>query len=136
MASTKPSSSRRRAPFSASATSSSKHGNKRTTTADGVVHASKREARRWDELRLLARAGLLANLNRQVAFVLAPSVRLDGEKRTKPALRYVADFVYDEPDGAGGWRRVVEDSKGHRTDAYRIKRHLMATVHGIQIRET
>lgn len=51
----------------------------------------------------------------------------------KPALRYVADFVYwHNQKGC----QVVEDSKGHLTDVYRIKRHLMATVHGIEILET
>lgn len=107
-----------------------KHGNRIVETADGKFH-SVRELRRWHELKLLARAGLVENLSRQTVFVLAPSVRIKG--RLRPPLRYVADFTYrDTRTGA----QVVEDAKGHITDAYRIKRHLMATVHGVEILET
>lgn len=94
---------------------------------------SKKEARRWLELEQLERAGQITDLKRQFAFVLAPAVRLAGEVRMKPALRYIADAVYLE---AG--QLVVEDTKSTPTrkkEAYRIKKHLMATVHGIQIKE-
>lgn len=101
-------------------------------TIDGERYASLREARRHRELLQLERAGRVANLRREVPFALAPPVRLDGEKRAKPALRYVADFVYiDTATGA----QVIEDAKGMQTQVYRIKKHLMATVHGLQIRE-
>jgi predicted transcriptional regulator YdeE len=43
----------------------------------------------------------------------------------------VADFRYITlPDFA----YVVEDAKGHETDVARIKRHLMKSVHGIDVR--
>lgn len=101
-------------------------------TIDGERYASLREARRHRELIALARAGRVANLRREVPFVLAPSVRLDGEPRAKPALRYVADFVYtDTATGA----EVIEDAKGMQTQVYRIKKHLMASVLGLQVRE-
>jgi len=44
---------------------------------------------------------------------------------------YRADFAYDE-NGA----RVVEDAKGVRTPAYRLKAKLMKAVFNIEIRET
>lgn len=106
----------------------SKHGNK-PCTIDGEQYRSEREAQRHRELLALQRAGRVANLRREVPFVLAPSARIAG--RTKPALRYFADFTYTE---AGV--EVVEDVKGMRTQVYLIKRHLMMTVHGISIRET
>ncbi len=109
----------------------SKMRNQKTTSAGGIKFDSKAEAKRWDELLLLMRAGHIKDLSRQVPFILAPAVDL-GEARKKPALRYVADFVYfDSKTGA----RVVEDVKGMATDAYRIKRHLMATVHNIIVKE-
>lgn len=104
-----------------------KYGNKKTERF-GIVFDSKREAERYCALVMLERAGQITDLQRQVAFVLAPPVKLAG--RTKPALRYVADFVYTERGN-----RVVEDAKGVRTEAYRIKRHLLMSVHGIEIRE-
>ncbi len=108
----------------------SKFGNK-ACEVGGQKYRSKREANRHQALMLLAHAGLVENLRREVRFELAPAVKLDG--KTKPALRYFADFVYfDKRLG----REVVEDCKGHRTDVYRIKRHLMKSVHGVDILET
>lgn len=92
-------------------------------------YASKREANRAAELKILEIAGLVCDLREQVVFELAASVVVQGRKR--PPLRYIADFVYSE-----GGKTIVEDVKGVITDAYRIKRHLMKSVHGIDILET
>lgn len=109
-------------------TPKSKYGNK-PVTIDGERYRSEREAQRHRELLALQRAGRVENLRREVPFVLAPSARIAG--RTRPALRYFADFTYTQ---AGA--EVVEDVKGVRTAVYVLKRHLMKTVHGIEIRET
>lgn len=98
---------------------------------DGVRFDSKRELKRWQELRLLERAHKIGSLERQVVYVLAPAVRLVGEKRLKPAIRYVADFRYFDAD-KGVF--VIEDAKGSETDVSRLKRHLMKSVHGIDVR--
>ena len=103
------------------------------TIVEGHRFDSKKEARRYQELRYLEQKGVIENLSLQVAFVLAPSVRFEDEPRAKPALKYVADFVYSE-----GGRRIVEDVKSGATAkaaAYRIKRHLMKAVHGIEVME-
>jgi len=103
------------------------------TVVEGHRFDSKKEARRYQELRYLEQKGVIENLALQVAFELAPSVRFEDEKRAKPALKYVADFVYSE-----GGRRIVEDVKSGATAkaaAYRIKRHLMKAVHGIEVKE-
>ena len=107
----------------------SKYRNSVTRTEDGVF-PSKKEALRWGELRLLEKAGKIRNLKRQVRFVLAPAVMLYG--RQIPALRYYADATYEE---APDWEFVVEDAKGYRDKTYKVKRHLMMSVHGIEIRE-
>ena len=114
----------------------SKYGNKRTNGFQ-----SKREAKRAAALELLQKAGMISGLRTQVPFELAPSVVIQGRKR--PPLRYFADFVYEELErvaddlGLANYKRhlIVEDAKGHVTDSYRIKRHLMKSVHGIDIRE-
>ena len=102
------------------------------TELDGIRFASKAEAARYAQLQLLARCGQILNLRHQVRFELAPSVRLAGETRAKPALCYWADFVYY--DKATG-REVIEDVKGAITEGYRIKRHLLKAVHGLDITE-
>ena len=94
--------------------------------ATGYVFDSKAEFIRWCELRILERAGKISDLKRQVKSELIP--KQDGER----ACNYVADFVYIDADG----NTVVEDTKGVRTDAYRIKKKLMLWVHGIRIKET
>ena len=91
-------------------------------------YASKKEADRAFSLRILAGAGCITDLREQVVYELAPSVVIQGRKR--PPLRYIADFVYRN-DG----KQVVEDVKGMITPAYRIKRHLMKAIHGIDIYE-
>ena len=102
-------------------------------TIDGITFDSKREAARYQELKALAARGIIEDFRHQAPFVLAPGVRFSDEKRAKPALRYVADFAY-KLDG----RLVVEDVKSKVTAgaaAYRIKRHLMLCVHGIEVKE-
>lgn len=109
----------------------SKHRNKKSEL-DGIIFDSKKEAARYQELKLLERAGEIADLQLQVVFDLAPAVVLDGRK--KPAIRYLSDFTYLE-----GGIQVVEDVKSDATrmhPVYRIKKHLMKAVHGIDIRET
>ena len=95
-------------------------------------YRSQRERDRHQELLMLQRGGRIAGLMREVSFELCPGVKIDGEKRKRPALRYVADFVYS--DVASG-RVVVEDAKGMQTPVYRLKKHLMATLRGIHVRE-
>lgn len=96
----------------------------------GENYRSKREMNRHLELLLLQKAGEIAGLTREVPFIIAPPVVIQGRK--KPAMKYLADFVYSTADG----RTVVEDAKGMRTPVYSIKRHLMMSVHGIDILET
>jgi hypothetical protein len=104
----------------------------RNVYTDG--YASKAEARRAAELRLLVKAGKIRKLEEQVAFELLP--KLDGQRATN----YRADFVYEEltPLATGGvqWVRVVEDVKGMRTPIYLLKRKMMRALLGIRIRET
>lgn len=107
----------------------SKYRNKRVLV-DGQHFDSQREANRWWDLRMLEKGGEISQLERQVAFVLAPAVNLHGEKRKKTALRYVADFRYFHVK-TGAF--VVEDAKGFESPVSRIKRHLMKSVHGIDV---
>ncbi len=102
-----------------------KYGARKVTAPDGKVFDSQKEYNRWCNLRLLERAGKITDLKRQIPYELIP--KQDGER----ACTYVADFVYYE-DG----KLVVEDCKGFRTEAYRIKRKLMLLVHNIKIKET
>lgn len=106
-----------------------KHGN-RKVHVDGMTFDSEMEFARYRQLQLQERAGFIRDLRRQVVYELAPAVVLDG--RQKPPLRYTADHVYFDVEAG---REVVEDTKGHVTEAYRVRKHLMKHVHGIEIKE-
>ncbi len=99
---------------------------------DGIRFASKKEARRFEELKLLEQAGELFHLSRQVRFPLEvsgpgyPAVTIIGA--------YVADFVYFTKPNHGG-SRVVEDAKGFRTPMYRWKKKHVEAQYGIEVRE-
>lgn len=111
----------------------SKYGNRKVETPDGTFDSVK-EFSRWQELKLLQRAGEIHDLQRQVPFVLIPTQKDERGKVVERELKYIADFVYLANDGTG-WRRVVEDVKGLKTEVYRIKKKLMLYRNGIRIQE-
>lgn len=119
----------------------SKYKSKKTVV-DGIEFDSKKEANRWQELRLMEESGEITHLTRQVEFLLIPKQmepdtigargRMKRGKIIERECVYIADFVYYDSNN----KFVVEDTKGVRTDAYRIKRKLMLYMHGIRIKET
>ncbi len=103
--------------------SKSKYGNVKTVI-DGIAFASKKEAKRYGELKLLQHAGKIDSLTCQVPF----EVRLNGEK----ICVYVADFRYLDLETTG---YVIEDVKGMRTPVYKLKKKLVEAQYGIVIVE-
>lgn len=118
----------------------------RKVTVDGITFDSQKEAVRFQELRLLERAGAISELRRQVKYILIPAQREESSETFKKGSKkgllkpgrvieqecsYIADFVYFQ-DG----KTVVEDAKGVRTPEYKIKRKLMLLNYGIRIKET
>lgn len=96
---------------------------------EGQKFDSKRELARWLVLQGRERRGEIQRLERQVTYELAPSVRIEGEKRARPALRLKVDFRYIE-----NGKTVVDDAKGYADTAFRIRQHLMKSVHGLDVR--
>ncbi|MBO5663597.1 MAG: DUF1064 domain-containing protein [Clostridia bacterium] len=125
----------------------------RKITIEGMTFDSKKEARRYRELRLLEKAGEVTDLKRQVEYELIPAQFEEiptgetykrGDRKGQPktkrvclelGVKYVADFTYTTKDG----ETVVEDVKGYKGGGaysmFTIKRKLMLYVHGIRIRE-
>ena len=96
----------------------SKYGNRKTTSSDGKTFDSAREAKRYEELKLLLRGGKIKNLQLQPRFLLQDKFKRGGKTYRK--IEYVADFMYEKDDGAV----VVEDVKGMKTDIYKLKKKL------------
>ena len=93
------------------------------TFVDGVRFDSKAEAGRWHTLRILAMAGEILSLERQVVFPLLVNGVAIG--------RYIADFVYTETNSG---QRVIEDVKGHQTELFkRSAKHMAAQGNPITI---
>ena len=114
----------------------------RRTKKDGQVFDSKKEARRYSQLRFLEAAGEIKELQTQVKFVLIPAQREQDTTGPRGGIRkgrtlerecsYIADFCYiDVKTG----QRVVEDVKGYKDGGayavFTIKRKLMLERYGI-----
>lgn len=111
-----------------------KFGAKQTTCAAGHGHASRKEARRCNDLHLLERAGEIMALKQQPKFFFV----VDGRAVTGDGGRqvfYTADFSYLEPakKPAGSLVvvehdgkkliHVVEDVKGpYRNDTWKLRK--------------
>lgn len=99
---------------------------------DGMTFDSRKEARRWHELRFLLRAGVITDVQRQVPFELIPAQKDETGRVIERAVVYKADFAYRE-----NGEYIVEDVKSEatKTREYVIKRKLMLYRYGIRIRE-
>lgn len=104
------------------------------TVVDGIRFASKKEARRYQELRLLQRINEIDDLEVQPEYPLR--VSLHGLPQVEVAIgTYRGDFRYRSMrDGLV----VVEDVKGGaatKTPLYRWKKKHVEAQYGITIRE-
>lgn len=86
---------------------------------DGIVFASKKEGDYYCNLKILKKAGMVKSFELQVPFELQPKFKHEG--KTIRAIKYVADFVVNYPDG----RQIVVDTKGFRTKEYLLKRKML-----------
>lgn len=103
---------------------------------DGIKFDSNKEGRRYQELMLLQRAGKISDLELQPQFKLIDGVKFSSDKRAKPDIRYFADFAYTDTRTG---KRIVEDVKSPVTSkkpSYKMKRHMMLAIHGIEVLET
>ena len=102
------------------ATKASKYGNERTRG-----YASKREADYAAKMQALASRGLIKDYEEQKRITLVP-----GNGQLRPIV-YVADFYYIDDSG----KPHVLDSKGFKTQVYRLKKRMAALLLGIEIEE-
>lgn len=101
---------------------------------EGIKFHSKKECKRYKDLVSMQRAGEIKDLELQPKFTLIEGVKFSGQRATPP-IRYYADFAYT--DTATG-ERVIEDVKSPITRdkrEYKMKRHMMLAIHGIEVVE-
>jgi hypothetical protein len=124
---------------------SSKYHSHKTECSHGHVHDSRTEAYRCNILHQLQAMGKIDRLQTQRKYVLIPAQRARGEgfykkgknkglpklgKVIEKECAYYADFDYYK-DG----KHIVEDVKGVKTEAYKIKKKLMLERYNILLTE-
>ena len=116
----------------------SKYKNKKIII-DEIKFDSTKEGKRYIELKQKEKQGEISNLRLQVKFELQPSFKING--KTIRAINYIADFVYEakiidtEDDEFCEYKKVVEDTKGFRTEVYKLKKKLFEYKYKIEIKE-
>jgi len=119
--------------------------NAQKVTYDGIKFDSKKEGRRYLDLKLLQKSGQISDLTLQVPYQLTPSIYYDYDYREfvlvkrignnsccmQRSTKYIADFVYKENN-----KIITEDCKGFRTKTYKKKANQMKKLYGIIILET
>lgn len=93
------------------------------TIVDGITFDSKKEAKRYVQLKLMVKTGAISDLKLQPRFDLIINDCKCGF--------YKADFDYIE-----NGKRIIEDVKGMKTPVYNLKKKLIKAIYGIDIFET
>lgn len=111
--------------------------NAQKTVVDGITFDSKKEAKRYGELKMLEKAGKIHHLELQPKFKLAingvPVVIKSKGYPNGRQVTYRADFAYFDYEAE---RRIVEDVKGMRTDVFKLKKAIVeAMFPKVEIRE-
>lgn len=98
---------------------------------DGITFPSKKEAKRYRELKLLERAGEISGLTLHPVYVLI----VNGKK----VGRYTPDFLYHElikKNHSAKGKLVVEDVKGYAARDFPLRRNLFCALNpDIEFRE-
>lgn len=84
---------------------------------DGHKFPSKLEGREYLKLKKRLELGQIQNLELQPKFLIQEGFKKNGKTYRK--IEYVADFSYIE-----NGKRIIEDTKGRKTDVYEIKKKL------------
>lgn len=103
--------------YQASQKKQSKYNNTKVLYND-ISFDSQLECRRYQQLVLLEKAGLISNLVLQVRYELQPAFVYQG-KRVR-AIEYISDFQYIE-NGV----TILEDTKGYTTKDFLLKEKML-----------
>ena len=96
----------------------------------GIKFDSKKEMAYYIKLELLEQKGIIKDLELQKSFELQPSFKLNGKIYKK--ITYRADFSYVSVQDN---KIHIVDTKGFRTQVYKLKRKMFAYKYGIEIEE-
>ena len=94
-------------------------------TVDGIKFDSIKESKRYIQLKQLEKLGIIKELELQKIFELQPKY-INNKGQHIRRITYKADFFYYDVKKE---QYVVEDTKGFKTDVYKIKKKLFEYVY-------
>lgn len=98
---------------------------------NGIKFDSKKEMKRYKDLELLESTDYICNLELQKRFLLQEGYTNAKGKKIRP-IYYIADFYYFD---CVEKKWVVEDTKGIRTEIYKLKKKLFEYRYNLTIDE-
>lgn len=90
---------------------------------NGEKFDSSKELRRWKELCMMEKSGVISDLQRQVRFILQEGF-IDKEGNKVRPISYIADYTYVDKRG----NKYIEDCKSVATkkiEVYRLKKKMV-----------
>lgn len=106
-----------------------KYHNKKVFYGD-ILFASKKECNYFYKLKLMENTGMIKNLKRQVPFELIPTHKINN--RTVRKMQYIADFTYITTNDN---KLHIVDTKGYRTEVYKLKKKIFEYKYKMEIEE-
>lgn len=94
--------------------------NNKKVDQDGITFDSKKECKRYNQLRMLQRVGEISGLELQPVYELQPAFKKN--LNTYQAIKYLPDFKYTK-----NGQTIIEDVKASayfKTDVYKMKRKM------------
>lgn len=110
-------------------TKQSKYKNKKCIYK-GIKFDSKKEMAYYIKLKMLEEKGKIKKLELQKTYELQPSFK--AKDKTYRKITYKADFSYITTEDD---KLHIVDTKGFRTEVYKLKRKMFAYKYGIEIEE-
>ena len=97
------------------------------TVVDGITFDSKKEAKRYNELKLLKQAGIIEAFDIKVKYPYTITYSVNDKTYSRNA-HYESDFVVYYKD-----RIEVEDVKGVQTPIFKQKKRIMKALYNFDI---
>lgn len=97
---------------------------------DGITFDSLKEGNYYTKLKLLQKSGVIKDLELQKEYLLQEKFKING--KTRREITYKADFTYITTENN---KIHVVDTKGFRTEVYKIKKKMFEYKYGIELEE-
>lgn len=97
---------------------------------DGIKFDSTKEKDYYIILQSLLKCGFIKDLKRQEPYELIPTYKINN--RTVRKMQYIADFTYITTKDN---KLHVVDTKGYRTEVYKLKKKLFEYKYNMEIEE-